>query len=187
MIITTQDIINFNKCDEWTEERSIDFMNSGVYTNIGEKTIFEFIKSVGVNDITYEEIFWMIIQKLSIEQRFNLCLKLIKDEYLNIVDDENFIYNYNSDIIATEEIIFINQINQDYINELKEKEDYIIKNEDYNNKSRLYYVLIKLLTDKYILDTDLLKTTYIITSIILQQNSNITYLDILEYIVSLYE
>ena len=187
MIITTQNIIDFIKCEEWTEERSTNFMNSGVYTNIGEKTILEFIQSEGIDNITYEEIFWMVIQKLSIDQRFNLCFNLIKNQYSNIVDDENFIYNYNYDIIATEENIFINQINQDYINELKAKEDYIIANEDYNNKSRLYYILIKLLIDKYILNIDLIKTTYSITSIILQQNSNLTHLNILEYIVSLYE
>lgn len=64
MILTTQEILNTPRCEPWTDERTIEFMNSGIYTNISEKTIPEFIQSVGTLDITYDEIIWIIINNL---------------------------------------------------------------------------------------------------------------------------
>lgn len=84
MIIKLEEILNLNRCEPWTDDRTINFMKSK--NSNGEKTIEEFIDDVNIEGITYFEIFWCLTQLLSKRDLRKLIYNIIdnsKDKFNN--------------------------------------------------------------------------------------------------------
>lgn len=78
MIITTSTILSTPRCEPWTDERTIEFMNTEPYDTPGSKSLQNFLDSEGVLDIKLDEIFWVIINCISPYQLKDFCIKTLE-------------------------------------------------------------------------------------------------------------
>ena len=101
MIVNKKNILDNNsRCEEWTDTRTIKFMNTPPYKKKGEKTIQNFIDSVGVCDITYEEIFWVVLNNhLTVENRTDLCINYLH-KFSNKLNENFFPYINRIKLVA---------------------------------------------------------------------------------------
>jgi len=177
MILTTENILATPRCEPWNDERTIEFMNSGVYTNIGEKSISEFIESEGILGITQEEIFWIIINNLNLGQLVNLNMKLI-EYYIDI--SGVLVDNYTNKLVngTLEFDYIINTVNNLYTNCLN-------INKDVTYDSKLYKLIIIFCTE-YKNCGNFINTTKKMYRICNQTFPDINYNLVLNYLSELY-
>lgn len=83
MILNIKDILNHpSRCEEWTDERTIRFMNSEPNQGEGTKSLRDFIDSIGIEDITYSDIFFCTVNHIGDRDiLFKYCIDTI--EYIN--------------------------------------------------------------------------------------------------------
>ena len=186
MILNTNQIINSDhRCEEWNSERITEFMNTPPYEIIGEKSIQNFIDSIGICNITYEEIFWVIISDyLSVENRLEFCLILLNlystEKNLDI---SNFINSFNS--IKYNPSLFTSEI-EELNNNLDINIQNILNTEREVTSAYRLYKYIKLVINNYVESDDLLLLTNKITNGIIL-DSTISYELLLNIIQSNFE
>ena len=136
MNITTEEILNYIRCTEWDDERTRRFMNTQPYVVEGTKSIEDFLNSIGVEGITEEEVFWILLQKLSIDSRFDFCIDYISILFYSELDkfDLEFQTLFKGYLNQTE-------ITDQFLADTKSDELNIIESEDYCDKSRLLHYL----------------------------------------------
>jgi hypothetical protein len=75
MILTTSTILSIPRCEPWTDERVIEFMNTEPYYSPGSKTLQNFLDSEGTLDIKLDEILWVVINCMGIYELKDFCVK----------------------------------------------------------------------------------------------------------------
>jgi hypothetical protein len=190
MIVNKQQMLDANsRCEEWSDARITKFMTTAPYTKKGEKTIQNFIDSIGICNITYEEIFWVVINNhLTKEDRICVCIDHLYSFSLKL--GENFYPYINriklvADTYKEQDIVFeINSIIYDMNFHMT---DITKKLGDVNSKYKLYK-LTKVFLENILNDTDMIAVTKKICDIIVLEFSNdYSYNSILNEIQSLYE
>lgn len=190
MIVNVQQMLKDNsRCEEWTDERTYEFMITSPYTNIGEKSIQNFIDSVGVCNITYNEIFWVVLNNhLTIENRIDICIDYLYTFSLKL-GEEFYPYIKRIKLVADtykeQDIVFeINSIIYD-MNFLMT--DTIKKIGDVNTRYKLFK-LTKVLLENFLDDTDMILITKKICDVLIYEfQDDFNYNIILNELKEIYE
>ena len=190
MIVNKKNMLEDNsRCEEWNDTRTIKFMNTPPYKKKGEKTIQNFIDSVGVCDITYDEIFWVVINNhLTKENKIDFCINRLNIYALILNVDFTFslftlrYIQSNLNISSTEIVGLLALCDTVLTTELE------VFN-DVTDKYRLYKLLKQFLTSIQSNSDMALITQKICKSLIdfYPDSNDYTVLSTLNNIVSLYE
>ena len=173
MILNTQDMLDAaSRCDEWDDDRITEFMTTPPYTNTGEKSIRNFIDSVGVCNITYDEIFWVIINNyLTKYDRMCICIDYLHKFSIKL--GENF-YPYIS-IIKSIVDTYDEQDNEFDIKSIITDMEFcmadIIQNFGDVNSTYKLFRLTKSLLDNLLNDTDMTLITKKICDVLIYEFS----------------
>lgn len=188
MILNTQQMLDAaSRCEEWDDTRTTTFMNTPPYTTIGEKSIQNFIDSIGICDITYKDIFWVINNNYLTKEnrldfclnRFNLYANLLNIDFTGINTDLEYIINNpldNSTQIETLITLCENELCS------------FIDTENDITCNYRFYKLIKLFLIEIQNDSNIINIIQKICNILIDFYPEIfTYENTLNDIVSLYE
>ena len=161
MIVNKKNMLEANsRCEEWTDTRITKFMNTPPYQKKGQKNIQNFIDSVGICDITYEEIFWVVLNNhLTVENRIDMCInylqkfsKKLNENFFSYINHIKLIANtYKKENFELEIKSIINDMNSKMTN---------ITNElgDINTNYKLFKIT-KVLLENILNDTDMIIVT----------------------------
>ena len=147
------------KCEEWTEKRTIAFMNTLPNQGEGIKSARDFIDSVGKKNITYEEIFWVLIHYINDRNKlFKYLIDTI--EYIEQHNKNNGIKN-KIDSLKNYELVkktkaYLRNSKENMKDNIKAK---IEAKKDIDTEIRILKFITRILDGYFISDTDMVEET----------------------------